>query len=238
MGVSGKVALVVGASKNIGLAVVKELKGAGYTVIAIARSEWEPVLAADYYYAVDLMRDGGTEKLGRRVRQSFYNPSVIVHCIGGSGGYIDAWGPSSDWQKVWNLNLGIAHDINRLFVPGMKKDSWGRIVHFSSIATHAHIGYAPYASAKHAVEGYVHNVAKDLSPHGIVMTCVRPGAFPGKGRYLDTLPAEQQAKFIAETIPQGRFGRAEECAKVVAFLCSDAASYMAGAIVPVDGGHR
>lgn len=225
LGIKGKVALVVGSSKNIGLAVAKELYSEGCNVISVSRSD-----------GIDLMPEGAPERFCEAISKT--PPDIIVHAIGGSNGVTDTWGSADDYAKVWRLNLGIPHEINRAFIPAMKAKGWGRIVHFSSVAVTANIGYCPYASAKHAVEGYVKNVSKDLSPHGVVMTCVRPGAFPYPGRYLANLSASEQTAWLEKHVPQGRFGEAAECARVATFLCGQVASYMAGAVVPCDGGHR
>lgn len=237
LGIRGKVALVVGASKNIGRAVAEYLLREGCEVFAVARNVCAFGVRASF--RIDLMEEGSVDDLAKRVREiGLGDPDIIVHALGGSNRIIDPWDSADDYAKVWRLNLGIAHDINRAFIPAMKEKGWGRIVHFSSVATTANIGYVPYASAKHAVEGYVKNISKEVSRHGVIVSCVRPGAFPYPGRYLAELGPAEKAAWIAEHIPQGRYGEAAECARVVAFLCSENASYMAGAVVAVDGGHR
>lgn len=227
LGIKGKTALVVGSSKNIGRDVVRKLTEEGCLTLKASRTE-----------GIDLMPEGAAEAFCNDLIDQGRTPDIIVHAIGGSNGVTDIWGSAEDYAKVWRLNLGIAIDINRVFAPMMKAKGWGRIVHFSSVAVTANIGYCPYASAKWAVEGYVKSMSKELSPHGVVMSAVRPGAFPYPGRYLHDMPKPEQDRWIEKHIPQGRFGFAEECAKVVAFLCGEGASYMAGAVVPVDGGHR
>jgi 3-oxoacyl-[acyl-carrier protein] reductase len=227
LGIRGKVALVVGSSKNIGLAVTKALYDEGCVIVKCSRSD-----------GYDLMPDGAPQRFCQTLAEHSITPDIIVHAIGGSNGTTDTWGTADDYANVWRLNVGIPHEINRACVPRMQEKGWGRIVHFSSVAVTANIGFCPYASAKHAVEGYVKNVSKELSPQGVIMSCVRPGAFPYAGRYLHELDADGKAEFIARHIPQGRFGEAAECAHLVAFLCGQGASYMAGAVAAVDGGHR
>ena len=146
--------------------------------------------------------------------------------------------PSADWATVWRLNLGIAHEINRVFIQLMQRNKWGRIVHISSQAPRIAIGYCPYASAKAALDGYVRTVSKEFSKDGVIITAVAPGFIHTEGRYHASMDSKEKDEFFNSYIPIQRFGRAEEVAKVVAFLASDHSSYMAGSIVAIDGGAR
>lgn len=225
LGIEGRTALVVGASRGIGLEVTRELRSEGCAVITASRTE-----------GIDLMPEGAPSAfcaslMGRE-------PDIIVHVLGGSQGLIGTLLPSSAWAKVWRLNLGIAHDINRVFIPMMQRNKWGRIVHISSNATRIGTGYSPYTSAKAALEGYVKAVSREFSRDGIVITAVAPGIVHTPGRYYASLDSKEQEAYFNKYIPTHRFGRAEEVAKVVAFLASEHAAYMAGSIVSIDGGAR
>ena len=232
LGISGKRALVVGASKSIGLAVAAELWTLGCNVTGIARSKPENMpyrnIQADLTHRNTL--DAVCDTIG--------DFDIVVHAIGGSAGMTQTWGNADHWEPVWRLNLGIPHDINRIVVPGMIERGWGRIVHISSISTKAHIGYAPYQSAKAAVEGYVQAVGKELAPTGVVMTCVAPGVIWTEGRHFANMSESERNEYIKNFIPAGRLGRAEEVAQVIAFLCSESSSYMSGSIIRVDGAGR
>jgi NAD(P)-dependent dehydrogenase (short-subunit alcohol dehydrogenase family) len=227
-GVDLKTALVVGSTKETGSAIVQALRDEGHKVIGIART------GADI--ELDLMSplDFGQAVLDNR----FGSPDIIVHVVGGSWGIKDALSPANDYAKVWRLNLGIAIDINNLCIPMMIQRGWGRIVHLSSNATKLAIGYCPYASAKAAIEGYVRNVGKEFGSKGVVITAVRPGPIYTEGRWLYSQPKEQEERFMESYVPMKRWGKGEELAGLVKFLCSDQASYMAGAVVDCDGGMR
>lgn len=223
LGISGRTALVVGASKGIGLEIVRELRAEGCKVQTASRTE-----------GFDLMPIGGPERLLSAIQL----PEIIVHVLGGSQGVTDTLGPSSDWAKVWRLNLGIAHDINRLCIPMMQRNKWGRIIHISSNAQKIGTGYAPYVSAKAALDGYVKIVSKEFAKDGVVITAVAPGIVHTPGRYYASLDSKEQEEYFNKYIPTKRFGRAEEIAKAVAFLASEHAAYMSGSILTIDGGAR
>jgi 3-oxoacyl-[acyl-carrier protein] reductase len=220
LGIAGKKALVVGGTKSTGSAVVKALRDEGVEVKTIARS------GADTN--VDLMHCGVWLDVGE--------PDIIVHVVGGSMGIKEPDSPQ--YAKVWQLNIGNAIALNNLCLPAMTRKGWGRIVHLSSNAVKLAIGHVPYASAKAAVEGYVRNMGKELAPKGVVMTAVRPGPIFSEGKYLYSQSEEWTKDFQEKYVPMKRWGRPEELASVVCFLCSDKASYMAGAVIDVDGGMR
>ena len=225
LGISGRQALVVGASRGIGLEIVRELRAEGCKVFTASRTE-----------GFDLMPEDGPKRLIEAIAQT--PPEIIVHVLGGSQGITGTLSSSSEWAKVWRLNLGIAHEINRAFIPLMQRNKWGRIIHISSNATQIGTGYCPYTSAKAALEGYVKVVSREFSKDGVIITAVAPGIVHTPGRYWASLDSKEREEYFNKYIPIQRFGRAEEVAKVVAFLASDHASYMAGSVVRIDGGAR
>lgn len=225
LGIEGRTALVVGSSRGIGLEILRELRAEGCKVIGVSRTD-----------GVDLMPTGAPERFCDSIKAT--PPDIIVHVLGGSQGVTQTLLPSSDWARVWRLNLGIAHDINRAFIPRMQLNKWGRIVHISSNAPRIGIGYCPYTSAKAALDGYVKTVSREYSKDGVILTAVAPGIVHTEGRYYASLDSKQQEEYFNKYIPAHRFGRAEEVAKVVAFLASEHSAYMAGSIVTIDGGAR
>lgn len=244
LGLKGKTALVVGASRGIGRATALELAREGCLVAAVARDEYElwslcqEAGGAITAFAADAVTEASQVDMLIDVKSRMGVPHVIVHAVGGSAGMTSAFGSSRDYAKVWRINLGAAHDINAEFLPGMLERGWGRIVHMSSNAVKLGIGHVPYASAKHALEGYVRNFGKELAPRGIVMSAVRLGPIDNKTGWLYTQPAEWREAFFKSYVPMGRWGRPDEAVAAIAFLCSERATYMSGAVVDVDGGMR
>ena len=229
LGIEGRTALVVGASKGIGLECARELRAEGCKVFTVSRSG-----ASDFN--MDLMSHGSVDLLVTGL--TLTPPDIIVHVVGGSQGLTSTLLPSSDWERVWRLNLGIAHDINRVYIPMMQRNKWGRIIHLSSNAQRVGSGYAPYTSAKAALDGYVKQVSREFSKDGVIISAVAPGIVHTPGRYFASLDEKQAQEYFDKYLPIHRFGKAEEVAKVVAFLASDHAAYMAGAIVQFDAGAR
>lgn len=241
LGLVGKLAVVVGASKGLGREVALDLVREGCNVVAIARSRDlldTLALGTDGAYIVaDVMED--PNRIAVQVIAQFGAPDIVYYAIGGSWQGIKAWSSSAEqYARVWRYNVGVAIDMNRAFIPPMVQKGWGRVVLTSSDGNRRNIGYAPYTSAKHALEGYVSIVGRELAATGVVISAVAPGPVRKPGQWLYEQPPEWNEKFFDEHLPTRRFGDAKEAAKVVTFLCSEQASFMPGAIVPVDGGSR
>ena len=138
------------------------------------------------------------------------------------------------WRAVIDTNLTGAFNTIRRATRGMMKARFGRIVNVSSASgASGQPGQANYAAAKAGLVGLTRSVARELAPRAITCNVVSPG--PIVTAMTADLPAEWRT-MAEQLVPLGRFGTAEECASVITFLCSDAASYVTGAIVPVDGG--
>lgn len=232
LGIEGKTALVVGCSKGMGAAVAQALGDAGALVFGVART------GELCYHQADISHPENVHRLARQVLDAEGSPDIVVHVVGGSAGIRDHNLPASEWQKVWYLNLGAAIDLNRVFLPLMAAKGWGRVVHFSSNGVKLSTGRAPYTSAKAAVESYVKVMAREYSKQGVVISAVSPGPIETRGLFLYEQSEEWTKAFWDKYVPAGRWGNPEEVAGAVALLCSQHASYMAGAIVDVDGGMR
>jgi len=250
LGIQNRLALVTGASRGIGRAIAVELAREGARVILVARSQEQLNAVKDQINGprgghcsipMDLMAEGAVAKLSRTITEQVGTPEIVVHNLGGSIGVLETFASSAEWAKVWQFNVGIAHELNRVFIPPMVAKRWGRIVHLSTLSTYTHNGYAAYVSAKCALNGYVKTVNREVSKDNVIVSAVAPGAIYSEGRYFARLQKEDPAAledYFKNHMPIRRLGRAEEIAPVVAFLCSEHASFMAGSIVGIDGGGR
>lgn len=237
LGIKGKSALVIGGSRGLGMAVTLQLAESGAYVTAVGRGPFVSECHDGFStICLDLMQDGSVDELVEQVEDE---PDIIYYCMGGSyGGIKDVLSSADDYEKVWRFNLGIAIDLNRHLVPGMLERKWGRIVMTSTDGTKCNSGNSPYTSSKFALEGYVKTASKAWAKDNVILTSVAPGHVYTEGMWMYSQSEEWTADYFKHHAPINRWSSAEEIAKVVTFLCSEHASYMAGSIVRVDGGSR
>ncbi|MGZ3157834.1 MAG: SDR family NAD(P)-dependent oxidoreductase [Burkholderiaceae bacterium] len=248
LGIENRIAIVTGASKNIGRAIALELAKEGARVIVVSRSKanLDMVLAelpgADGRHLgieLDLQFPDSPLQLKDLLRGDFENPEIVVHNLGGSLGVTDAFSSAAEWAKVWHFNVGIAHELNRLLIPDMIVKKWGRILHLSTLSTQTYDGYSAYTSAKCALDGYVKSMSRHVSKDNVIMNSLAPGLIHLEGRYFARMQKENPAfveQYFDNHLPIRRMGTAQEIATIAAFLCSEHAAFMPGSIVRADGG--
>ena len=248
LGIENRVALVTGASKNIGRAIALALAKEGARVILVGRSKknLEEVHAelsggAGRHLSIelDLQLPASPLRLKELIKGDFENPEIIVNNLGGSLGLTNALSSVAEWAEVWHFNVGIAHELNRLFIPDMIAKKWGRILHLSTLSTQTYSGYPPYTSAKCALDGYVKSMSREMSKHNVIMNSLAPGLIGLEGRYFVRMQKENPTlveQYFDNHLPIRRMGTAEEIATIAAFLCSEHVAYMPGSIVRADGG--
>ena len=241
---SERVAFVTGASKGIGRAIAVALARAGHPVGVGYGSDHEGArqtqLAIEAEGAkaaavqCDVCDPAAVDAAFAEVEAAFGRVTVLVNNAGITHDGLVARMSDAQWRAVIDTNLtGAFHTIRRA-TPGMMRERYGRIVNVASVAgLSGQAGQANYAAAKAGLLGLSRSIARELAPRHITCNVVAPG--PIVTAMTAGMPAEWQDQ-IESAVPLGRFGTPEECAAVVAFLCSDAASYVTGALVPVDGG--
>src|SRR5262245_8484642 len=241
---TARVVLVTGASRGIGRAVVVELARAGHPVGFCYGSDEEgargTIAAAEgaggkvCSVQADVTDVDAVDRAFTEIEQTLGPVHVLVNNAGINRDGLLVRMTEEHWQAVLDTNLtGAFHTIRRA-TPGMMKARYGRIVNVSSASGHiGAAGQANYAAAKAGLVGLSRSVARELARRHITCNVVAPG--PIVTAMTDDMPDEWRAQAEA-LVPLGRFGTTEECAAVIAFLCSDAAGYVTGAVVPVDGG--
>jgi 3-oxoacyl-[acyl-carrier protein] reductase len=239
-----RVAFVTGASRGIGRAIAVALARAGHPVgfcygsDADGARETQQAVEAEGAKSVAVQCDvtdaAAVDAAFGEVEAAFGRVTILVNNAGIARDGLVARMSDEHWQSVIDTNLtGAFHTIRRA-AAGMMRARWGRIVNVASVSGQSgQAGQANYAAAKAGLLGLTRSLARELAPRNVTCNVVAPG--PIVTAMTADLPAEWQDQ-IVQAVPLGRFGTPEECAAVVAFLCSDAAGYVTGALVPVDGG--
>jgi len=248
LGLRGRTALVVGASRGLGREIALTLAQEGACVLAVARSETAihslvEQMGGDekghWGIAADLLPDEAPGELVARITERCPAVDIIVHNLGGTLGIRDPFCALPEWRAMWRLNFEIAVDLNRLLIPPMQLRRWGRVVHISSIAANLSRGSIPYGTVKAALNAYARNLGCTVAPDGVVVSSVMPGAIHDEGghwdRMLKTQP-EMAARYLEQRMAIKRFANPQEIAQFAAFLCSERASFFTGALLPIDGG--
>ena len=248
LGIARKRALVTGAGRGMGQSIALSLAQEGAKVAVVSRTasdltslvaEMGGTSAGHYSLSTDLMLEGAPTRVVEEVSSHFGSLDIVVHNLGGTLDIRDSLCTVEEWRQMWRFNLEIAVEMNRLIVPVMQAQKWGRVVHISSIAAVRGRSSIPYATVKAAVNAYVRGLGCAVAGDGVIVTAVMPGAILTKGGHWDIVSRddpEYTQRYLAERMALRRFGAPEEISDLVVFLCSERASFFAGAVIPIDGG--
>jgi NAD(P)-dependent dehydrogenase (short-subunit alcohol dehydrogenase family) len=240
----GRVAFVTGGSRGIGRATAFALAEQGHRV-ALCYSQDEAgaketvsgiETIGGSALAVRCAVEDGTavDAAFKEIEAGFGPVEILVNNAGVTRDGLIARMTDESWDAVIGVNLsGPFHTIRRA-VPKMMRARFGRIVNVASVVAHAGgAGQANYSAAKAGLLGLSRSVARELGSRGITCNVVAPGPIVTG---MTEAMGEEWLAGVGDLVPLGRPGTAEECAAVIAFLCSEPAGYVTGALVPVDGG--
>ncbi len=255
LGLTGRAALVAGASRGLGFAVADELAAEGMRLMICARDG-----AALEDAAADLRRRHGVDvvavstdlsdafqvrRLTTRALAEFGTVDVLVTNAGGPPAGPFEQHDDAAWDAAVRQNLLSVIELVRGVLPGMKAAGWGRIINVTSIAVKQPVDNLILSnSVRAAVTGFSRTLANEVAAQGITVNCVMPGytrtrrveELAARNASLHGTTAEQETDAWERAIPAGRLGEPREFGAMVAFLASDRASYTTGASIPVDGG--
>lgn len=237
---TGKTALVTGASGGIGAAVARALHGAGATV-ALSGTREAPLqaLATElgsraHVLPCDLSDADAVEALPKSALQAMGGLDILVNNAGITRDMLFMRLSDEDWHAVLNVNLTASMRLCRAVMRPMMKARWGRIVNIGSVVgTTGNAGQANYAAAKAGLIGLTKSIAAEVASRGITANTVAPGFIATP--MTDKLTEDQKTRINGQ-IPAGRMGTPEDIAAAVLFLASAEAGYVTGATLHVNGG--
>jgi 3-oxoacyl-[acyl-carrier protein] reductase len=248
LGLAGKVAIVTGSSKGLGLVCAAALAQEGCRVTVCARDEARLELAAEELrrawrgeilaIRADLATEVGVEQVVARTVDTFGGLDILVNSVGLARGSGIVETSDALWQEALDQTLFPAVRASRLAVPHMRRRGGGSIVMIASIWGRESGGRMTYNAVKAAEISLAKAMAQQLAKDNIRVNSVAPGSIRFPGGTWDRRVQEDpdgMAEFVRRELPFGRFGRPEEVGAVVAFLVSAGASWISGASLPVDG---
>ena len=237
---TGKCALVTGASGGIGGAIARALHGQG-AVVALSgtRRDALEAVAAElgqraHVTPCDLRDAQAVAALAGEAAEAMGGLDILVNNAGVTRDRLMVRMSDADWQSVLDVNLTSAFQLARAVLRGMMKQRWGRIIGVASVVgATGNPGQANYAAAKAGMVGFSKALAAEVAARGITVNCIAPGLI--ETAMIADLGAEARQAMLA-AIPARRVGVASEVAAGVAFLASDEARYVTGHTLHVNGG--
>ncbi len=237
---SGKSALVTGASGGIGAEVARVLHAAG-AIVGLSGTRVDPLeaLAGDlgeraYVLPCNLGDAEAVEALPKQAAEAMGSVDILVNNAGITRDNLFMRMSAEEWDEVLNVNLRSAMLLSKGVIRGMMKARWGRIVNVSSIVgATGNPGQANYAASKAGLVGMSKSIAYEVASRGITVNAVAPGFITTA--MTDKLTEDQKAAILAQ-VPAGRMGEAKEIAAAVLYLASDEAGYVTGATLHINGG--
>ncbi|HUS54317.1 MAG TPA: 3-oxoacyl-[acyl-carrier-protein] reductase [Thermohalobaculum sp.] len=237
---TGKTALVTGASGGIGGAIARQLHGQGATV-AVSGTRIEPLeaLAAElgaraHVTPCDLSDAASLEALPKLAAEAMGGLDILVNNAGVTRDNLFMRMSDDEWDQVISVNLTASFRLSRAVVRGMMKKRWGRIIGITSIVgVTGNPGQGNYAAAKAGMIGMSKSLAAEVASRGITVNCIAPGFIATA--MTDKLNEDQKGKILG-AIPAGRMGTSEEIASAAVYLASDEAAYVTGQTIHVNGG--
>ncbi|MBN1325297.1 MAG: 3-oxoacyl-[acyl-carrier-protein] reductase [Alphaproteobacteria bacterium] len=232
-----KVALITGATGGIGIAIAKQMKEAGATVVVTGRSESKLNDEFDDSFikiATDVSKEGAAEELIKKTIEKAGKIDILVNNAGITKDTLLMRMTDEQFDDVINTNLRSTFKLCRAVVMPMMKNKFGRIINMASIVgAIGGPGQANYAASKGGMIAMTKSIAAEVASRNITANCIAPGFI--KTPMTDILTDELKAAYLAQ-IPAGRFGEPEDVASACAFLSTDEASYINGQTLHINGG--
>jgi NAD(P)-dependent dehydrogenase (short-subunit alcohol dehydrogenase family) len=242
---SGKTALITGASKGLGKAMAQALAAAGATVALVSRdaskltdvqSEIRNDGGKAEVFVADVSSEAQVDQLETEVSTRLGKVQILINNAGINVRKNLTDFSLDEWQSVINTNLTSVFLMSRRFVPHMRGTGYGRVLCMTSIMSHVSLPQrSAYSASKAAVLGLIRALALELAAEGITVNGISPGPFATEMNLPIVNNPELNAQFVAN-IPVGCWGKVEDIGSLAAFLCSHSASFITGTDILIDGG--
>ncbi|MCY4534224.1 MAG: SDR family NAD(P)-dependent oxidoreductase [Bryobacterales bacterium] len=239
------VAVVTGASKGLGREMAEALAVAGAKVALVARNE--ELLAevvqgirarggtAEYIMA-DVTDETAAAEVDQFVKEAFGTCDILINNAGINNRKPIEEMSFGEWHEIIEVNLTGPFSMSRAMVPGMKELRWGRIINMTSIMSHVSLpNRTGYSTTKAGLLGFTKALALELAPYNITVNGISPGPFATEMNRPLIEDPEKNSQFLA-SIPVERWGKVEEIGTLAVYMCSEAAGFLTGTDIVIDGG--
>jgi len=238
-----KVALVTGASRGIGKAILHTLAVDGYAVVGTATTEngankIQEELNSNGYQGhalvLDVTQEDSIKSCLDNIKEKYSAPTILVNNAGITKDNLLMRMKEDEWNDVINTNLSSMYRLSKACLRDMMKAKTGRIVNISSVVgSSGNAGQTNYAAAKAGIFGFTKSLAQEVGSRGITVNAIAPGFIETD---MTNELSEEQQKALISKVPLGRMGKVNDIAEAVKFLVSDSAAYITGETIHINGG--
>jgi NAD(P)-dependent dehydrogenase (short-subunit alcohol dehydrogenase family) len=242
---TGRTAVITGGSRGLGEAMAKALAEAGAAIALVARDAKRMAAVRDFIaanggtaeaFVADATKEDEVTGAARAIRERFGSPQILINNAGSNirKNLVDF--TLEEFRSVLDASLISTFLMCRAFVPGMKGTGYGRILNMASIMGHISLpGRTAYSSAKAALLGFTRSLALELATEKVTVNAISPGPFGTEINSAVMNNPELNTQFLA-ALPVGRWGNVEEIGSLACYLCSEAAGFITGTDILIDGG--